>query len=944
LMDINQPAFTRVMLGYALWVTIEDSLRNWLAQRLILLFGHEWQNQIPAGVWNNLQERYDGQIKQGDIEQVRDLLEHSDFPDIFGIVIYRKKQRDFLPSISVEDINYYNNKLYTLRNNIAHKPHSFSARQLDDLLDCSTWVRSIIGPGADSDNIQKVQVGIEKQPELFAVAIPDKFVASVKVANRYKFTNNLPPMDYELDGGFVGRREEKKGIKAKLLDKRINPVITISGAGGVGKTALAHFICDDLLTHEPDSFDGLIWISAKKEKLTLTGIEEIEPVAQTFEEVLNAILTTFGFTEYLDSELTIKRQVVQEVVIDDQKHSILLVIDNLETIQHDKALVEYLKDIPLPHKVLITSRLGLGEIERRIPLKEMSEGDAVELFRLIAVEKSAKQLARLPSDTIKTYVERMSGYPLVIKWVVGQAAGGKDIERLVQSINSTDSDISKFCFEYIYDHMLSENAKLVLHSLAASEEELTQAALMHVAELSALDFEDVLLELELASLVIPIQEKDVTQHKIITRYSILPLTRAYLTSKGDSGRDVKARIQGVQTLVENARRAKREYELSLEYFGAESNEELIATKYIQTAFTRSQAKDYDGAIEALKRAADITPNFAAVYRSWAVIERNNGNLPRANELFEKAANLNANDAPTWFNWGKLQKNLLNYELARRYLNKALELVEDKATVLLALANVEKQDLNYREAIDLFEQAIKYSAGAPSTAFAERQAVIIYTSLADTYRRWAETYERSKQYETAIEKVTIAYGIIEKFINVNVYTDLKPQEVFMECGVLLGELHKRISKPEEAEKFLNEVVSTPFKAWSPRQKYVYCRACYLLIPILLAKGEANLAKDVYSRGLGHIAITKENFRRRYENLEPLIVSNRRYEGVVMSVFPDRGYSFISADEVKQPVFAHINDFVDELDTNDFAELKNIWVSFTLEQRDKGPAARTIQILP
>lgn len=938
----TQPSFTRAMLGYALWVATEDGIRNWLSRRLIDLYGVEWANQIPTGIWNTLQERYNEKIKPSNFSQVRELIEHSDFPDLFNIVKYKKQAKLFLPERTTEDVDYYAEKLYSLRNQIAHKPHGFNVRSLDELISCVEWVADAIGP--DGKNLLSVKEGIESRPEAYALQIPEEFVQSAKSSTKYKISNNLPPMDYEFDGGFVGRRDELKELKRRLLDKRIHPIITVSGAGGVGKTALAHRVCEDILINHSQDFSGVIWISAKKDRLTLTGIEEIEPTAQSFEEVLDAVLNTFGLSEYVNQEIIEKRKLVQEIVFDDvsdPRSGILLVIDNLETILHDETLIEYIKDIPLPHKVLITSRIGLGEIERRIPLKGLTSGDAVELFRIVAIEKSAKGLAQLATETIKTYVQRMSAYPLVIKWVVGLAALNQDIERLVQSINSTDSDISKFCFEFIYDHMLSENAKLVLRCLAASEHELTQAALMHVAELNSQTFEDVMMELERASLVIPNTQSEDGQNRITTRYGILPLTKGYLISRAESGKDIKARLKSVQNLIEDARRAKKQYELSLEFLGAETEEELIASKHVQTAFTRNQAQDYEGALDALKRAVEIAPNFAAVYRSWAVIEQNNENFDRAVELYEKAVSLKAGDPITWFHWGNLERKLTNYENARRYLNRALELVQDKTSVLIALGNVEKQDSNFKEAIELFEQAIAI-ATSDMSRITDRDLIVARTSMADTYYRWAEAYERDAQLNAAIERAMLGYETMVKVAELGSY-DTKTRETQMKIMLLIGRLYKKTKNLHKSREFFEKVVDMKPPTWSREQRRYASRACYYLIPFLLDGNDISHASEVYNYGLSSISYD-DNFRERYEKLKLLLNDNNRHQGVFTHIVADKGYGFIKCDEVSPDgIFAHISEFVDEVSDRDFSFMREVWVSFSVSYDEKGIAAKTIRIL-
>ena len=337
--------------------------------------------------------------------------------------------------------------------------------------------------------------------------------------------NNMPASDYDPDGGFIGRKNDFKRLKLLVLGD-LDRVITVSGAGGVGKTALAHKFCSSLLEKSPSPFDAVIWISAKEEKLTLTGIVPIEPLIRNYDEMIDSILDVYGFE--IGEDLP-KRQEYIELVLRATDKGFLLVVDNLETIR-DERIIKFIKDIPRPNKVLITSRMGLGEVERRYPLRELSRSDAIALLRAVAREKGVDSLVRLPDNVLHKYAQKMSSYPLVIKWVVGQVALGKDINQLVASLASMSGDIASFCFDHIYDCLLTDDARMVLCCLAASDVPLTRGVLTHVSGLQTEKLDRALRNLALASLVIPEQEKD-QDDSIITRYSLLPLTLGYLKGK-----------------------------------------------------------------------------------------------------------------------------------------------------------------------------------------------------------------------------------------------------------------------------------------------------------------------------------------------------------------------------------------------------------------------------
>ena len=103
--------------------------------------------------------------------------------------------------------------------------------------------------------------------------------------------NNLPIEDYDLDGGFVGRRNEIIKIK-KLLYSNQDRIISITGAGGLGKTSLALKIAYSILSEEENPYSAMIWFSAKENKLTSeNGIVSIESQISDYITLLRDILS-----------------------------------------------------------------------------------------------------------------------------------------------------------------------------------------------------------------------------------------------------------------------------------------------------------------------------------------------------------------------------------------------------------------------------------------------------------------------------------------------------------------------------------------------------------------------------------------------------------------------------------------------------------------------------
>ena len=218
----------------------------------------------------------------------------------------------------------------------------------------------------------------------------------------------------------------------------------------------------------------------------------------------------------------------------------------------------------------------------------------------------------LPDDIIFDYCDRMSRYPLAIKWVIGQVALGRDITAAIGGLTASASDVTKFCFEHIFESLLNDETRLVLFTLALHDKPLSRGVLNHVTDLEQDALADAIRKLTIASLIITSQVK-LNDLAIETRYQLLPLTtnyiRAKLSNHAEIYRVLHGRIRLVQDLLEEGEKAGRTYRYSLQDMGATTEEERVAAMWALTAHQKYISGDYEGANEAFKRSSSLYPQF-----------------------------------------------------------------------------------------------------------------------------------------------------------------------------------------------------------------------------------------------------------------------------------------------------------------------------------------------
>lgn len=253
------------------------------------------------------------------------------------------------------------------------------------------------------------ELGIEPSPELQTleeqILLQDPQLESPTLRSRPERFGNLP---IQLTS-FVGRDQEMAEVEKLIRGARL---VTLTGAGGSGKTRLALQATTGLLDEFPDG----IWV------VELSAIEVPGLVSQ-------AISTVFGLREQGALSIT---EVLHEFLRD--RH-LLLIVDNCEHLIDETAdMVSRLLVAAPKLRVLATSREPLrvpGEVVYRVPTLRLPDQDSEEdqLLRYdsvrLLVERAehalpGSRLIETNPVAVSTIVRRLDGIPLAIELAAAQ--------------------------------------------------------------------------------------------------------------------------------------------------------------------------------------------------------------------------------------------------------------------------------------------------------------------------------------------------------------------------------------------------------------------------------------------------------------------------------------------------------------------------------------------
>ncbi|MFF4689103.1 cold shock domain-containing protein [Streptomyces sp. NPDC001307] len=598
-----------------------------------------------------------------------DLLPYVDFADSFEILNKAAKNLEPREAEFIRESTSLLQKLIPVRNRVAHtRPLDF-----DDLPTVLDVVKRF-SRSADIDTPRSDQVlaELERDPS-FVLGLEIRFL---DVPADSTVRHNLPIPDFD-ETGFVGRKSTVRSLIRTVRGPY--PVISLVGDGGIGKTSLALKAAYELLDSPDNPFDAIVWTTAKNSLLTAGEIKRIQ----------GAVKDSLGLLRVAAEELGGKNtnaDPMREVLEYMQHFRVLLILDNLETVL-DAKLREFLRELPVGSKVLITSRIGVGAMEMPIRVEPLEKGEAISLLRSLAKIRSVQALQNVSPGVIDGIIDKTSAHPLYIKWFVSVVQSGRRPEDALRSGLLLD-----YCMSNVYE-FISETGKLVLRSMQSLAGTHNQAELAYLNELDVKQLQSAVLELIATNFVL--MRTANAGNAVVTEYELSEFALSYLEKH--------------HPISEEEQRWLRERNASLFAYGEQITLKSKRDRYDANSLDVRGAKDFSVAakllealsliyrgelgiaLEIIQDAQELSPDYHECFRVEAMARIAGHNLHGANSAFEKALELNSeSSALNWFYGRFLINDFGQPQVGLTFLQRAAALDPRSSTIKVEIAKTHQQ--------------------------------------------------------------------------------------------------------------------------------------------------------------------------------------------------------------------------------------------------------------
>jgi len=367
----------------------------------------------------------------------------------------KKDEKDF--------INCHFCRIIPIRNKVMH-PRLLDFFDYPTVKECFDCIESLIS-FVDWISVRQTKILLQS---------PDELRTPWSLRKSESVIENIPDsVDFE-ETSFIGRQREIGEIKGKLFRPNVH-VLSIIGNGGVGKTAIVIKLLYDLLDDPESKFEVILWSSFKTRELSKFEFSRINDSILSVSQMYERLGEFVGKPESMSAN---------DYLIElSKKFKILLVLDNLETINSSE-IRDFVDDFTANGgKILITSRIGLGEIEHRYKLEGMNEEDLHKYFSAL-LELYGLNHIYTTEEKLSLAQSKLYSNPLAIKWFVRGLNSGLTEHEILEH----KEDVINFCMSDVYDKF-SPTSKEILNMIILNKQDLSYAEILFYMEYDKDDLE-----------------------------------------------------------------------------------------------------------------------------------------------------------------------------------------------------------------------------------------------------------------------------------------------------------------------------------------------------------------------------------------------------------------------------------------------------------------------
>ncbi|MBP2334860.1 hypothetical protein JOF41_001038 [Saccharothrix coeruleofusca] len=252
-------------------------------------------------------------------------------------------------------------------------------------------------------------------------------------------------------------------VVAELARAIANPTstaaISVSGAGGLGKTAITHAAVQQVATSE--HFTHVVWASAKNTRFSNAGQGDASVDSIYWHDVLRMIAAQLNCPLSPNQALW-EQELTDYLAGAPADTRALVVVDNLEVVHAADRVFERLGALGLrhPHVVVVTSRWAVvdeGTDVRDFRIVPLTPAQTYDLVRLLAAD-TGSDLGTAQDEDLAPVFGITEGNPFLIKLITRRfIVTGRSLERVISELRSVaDGKLGGRVRTWLFDRSLDE--------------------------------------------------------------------------------------------------------------------------------------------------------------------------------------------------------------------------------------------------------------------------------------------------------------------------------------------------------------------------------------------------------------------------------------------------------------------------------------------------------